>query len=162
MVLLLVVGLVVLAIAPSASAAKPFTTDTYEIVDNEFPVGECEDGSAILEDSTIQLTDRLYFDKDGDLTRIRVHGAIVEGRVYNETSGNELPVFGHFNFTIYPEDGVLVQTGLTARVNVPGAGHVLLDAGRFILQFEPFEVLWEAGPHQHLNGEVDELCEALK
>ncbi len=163
-VFLLTIGLVVAAIAPSASAAKPVTESGAFFVNGGF-IGECDDGDIILEDVEIVYRDRLYFDKDENLTRIRSHLS-VDGIVYRydpieEERGKSLPEVGHANFTIYPEDGILVQAGLTSRVTLPGSGHVLLDAGRFILQFDPFEILWEAGPHQHLNGEVDEICEAL-
>jgi len=76
-------------------------------------------------------------------------------------SGNSLPEVGHFNFTVYQEEGILVQRGLTSRVNVPGNGHVLLDAGRFVIDLFTDDVVWQAGLHQHVNGEVDEICEAL-
>lgn len=163
-VFLLTIGLVVAAIAPSASAAKPVTESGAFFVNGGF-IGECDDGDIILEDVEIVYRDRLYFDKDGNLTRIRSHLS-VDGIVYRydpieEERGKSLPEVGHVNFTIYPEDGILVQAGLTSRVTLPGSGHVLLDAGRVVMDLSNGEIVWQAGPHQLMNGEVGELCEAL-
>jgi hypothetical protein len=127
----------------------------------DFYIGTCDDGSVILENSEVTFTDRLHFDNDGNLLKIRSHLA-VEGFVFKTATGNSLPLVGHTNVTIYPESDTLVSVGLVARVNVPGSGHVLLDAGRFVLDLATGPPpVWEAGPHQHVNGEVDEVCAAL-
>ena len=94
------------------------------------------------------------------LTSIQVKGDVVEERIYIEGSDSSLPVVGHWVYTVYSEDGTLVSRGLVARVNVQGAGHVLLDAGRFVMN-DTGAVVWEAGTRQFVNGEPDELCEAL-
>lgn len=156
--MLLVVGLVVLAIAPSAAAAKP---DNYSWdYSSVFEIGSC-DGFEIVEDTVIAVKVRVYYDKDGNVVRLRWQHHL-EGRVYNSTDPSKwLPEIGHFTSTDYPDEGIGVQVGLSGLVKMPGQGHVALDAGRFTYDMNTYELLWQAGPHQIFNGEPGQLCEAL-
>ena len=156
--MLLVVGLVVLAIAPSASAAKP---DNYSWDFNSvWNIGSC-DGFEIIEDTVIAVRVRVHHDKDGNVVRERWEHHM-DGRVYNSADPSKwLPEFGHFISTDYPDEGIGVQVGLNGIVKIPGQGHVALDAGRFTYDMSTYELLWQAGPHQVFNGDLDQLCEAL-
>jgi hypothetical protein len=52
-------------------------------------------------------------------------------------------------------------TGVIARLTVPGSGAVLLDVGRIVTNLETDEVTFQAGPHQLVEGDLADLCEAL-
>ena len=51
-----------------------------------------------------------------------------------------------------------IRVGLRNAYHVPGAGVVLLDAGRLIFDVETGDVVFEAGQHELLNGSVDAFC----
>lgn len=51
-----------------------------------------------------------------------------------------------------------VQLGLRANYTVPGAGVIALDAGRVSFDSSG-EVLFEAGPHDILNGSFEAFCD---
>lgn len=46
-------------------------------------------------------------------------------------------------------------------VNVPGAGIVLIDAGRVVFDEATGEVIVVSGPHQALEGDFSAICAAL-
>jgi len=50
--------------------------------------------------------------------------------------------------------------GTVYNIQVPGRGHVLLDAGNIVLDVstDPPTVLHVGGPHQQFSGDVAELC----
>ena len=51
-----------------------------------------------------------------------------------------------------------VEMGLRNAYRVPGAGVVLLDAGRVVIDLATDDVLFEAGQHQFLEGDADAFC----
>lgn len=59
--------------------------------------------------------------------------------------------------TAFPSEAY-VQLGLRANYTVPGTGLVALDAGRVSFDASG-EVVFEAGPHDLLNGSVDAFCD---
>jgi hypothetical protein len=50
---------------------------------------------------------------------------------------------------------------LVFHVNVPGAGIVLIDAGRVVFDEATGEVIVVSGPHQALEGDFSAICAAL-
>ena len=57
----------------------------------------------------------------------------------------------------YGED-LRLELGLRNAYTVPGAGVVLLDAGRVVIDLATDDVLFEAGQHQFLEGDADAFC----
>ena len=57
----------------------------------------------------------------------------------------------------YGED-LRLELGLRNAYRVPGAGVVLLDAGRVVIDLATDDVLFEAGQHQFLEGDADAFC----
>ncbi|HEX6254241.1 MAG TPA: hypothetical protein VFZ70_00380 [Euzebyales bacterium] len=51
--------------------------------------------------------------------------------------------------------------GLVFHFNAPGAGIVLIDAGRVVFDASTGEVIVVSGPHQELEGDLSALCAAL-
>jgi hypothetical protein len=61
------------------------------------------------------------------------------------------------NFTSFLSDTV-VRLGLVYNYTVPGAGVVLLETGRVVFDLATGDVLFEAGPHQVLEGDTEAFC----
>ena len=57
----------------------------------------------------------------------------------------------------YGED-LRLELGLRNAYRVPGAGVVLLDAGRVVINLATEDVVFEAGQHQFLEGDADAFC----
>jgi len=141
-------------------AVPPVTTTDEFVWDAEW-VGEC-DGFTILAYGEHKYTEKLYFDQDGELTKIQVHYSIVNGKVYNsEDQSIYLPEGpDYFMFVVDPDSGNLTQSGLALHVKVPGYGVIAINAGRIIL--DPYwNILWEAGQNDFFTGELDMLCDYL-
>jgi hypothetical protein len=65
-------------------------------------------------------------------------------------------------FTLSPDGSVIThaENGIVFNFVVPGVGTVLMDVGRLVFD-EVGNLLFEAGPHQLLEGDIDALCAAL-
>jgi hypothetical protein len=57
-------------------------------------------------------------------------------------------------------DGTVTEVGLVFRYALPGLGVVLMDRGRLIFDSDG-QVLFEAGPHPELHGDLGDLCAVL-
>jgi len=67
----------------------------------------------------------------------------------------------NFSATIFNPDGPIVKiVGTVYNIQVPGRGHVLLDAGNIVIDVstDPPSVVHQGGPHQQFSGDVAELC----
>jgi hypothetical protein len=63
----------------------------------------------------------------------------------------------------YNADGSVntgTDNGLVLKFTLPGSGVVLLDTGRLIFDSEG-DIVFEAGPHQALHGDVEAFCAAF-
>lgn len=155
-----------IALTPLFIAAPLFADqpDSEQVVFTElFNNGDCGDFEVFSLDAF--TLDIKTFYKGGEIDRIHYH-ASVDGIVYNSLEpSKQLPSTAHYNFVHYPENfNLFVQRGLFYRVNVPGGGVVLIDAGWFIVELiddEPVVHL-EAGNHQLLDGDLTDLCAALQ
>jgi hypothetical protein len=49
--------------------------------------------------------------------------------------------------------------GLNLAFTAPGWGVILLDAGQYVIDWITGEFVFEAGPHQGVNGDYDKLCQ---
>jgi hypothetical protein len=65
--------------------------------------------------------------------------------------------------TIYNLDGSIKTATFRGKVFnfvIPGKGTIALDAGRYMFDSEG-NLIFEAGHHSFLDGDLDELCQAL-
>ena len=160
-VALVITGLVA---APAALADKP------EISREEFtpPDGlltDCGDFEVWVHEDW-DLTTKTFF-KQGELDRVHFH-LDIDGFVYNmQEPGKSLDSIAHYSFVTYAEElfEVWTQHGLFYRIELPQGGHVLIDAGHFVVQLVDGlpVILWQAGPHplEFVEGDFDAVCEAL-
>ena len=58
-------------------------------------------------------------------------------------------------------EGQLKVGGVVFRITVPGSGAIFLDVGRFIIDLDDDSLVFLAGQHQFLEGDLDGLCAAL-
>lgn len=88
-------------------------------------------------------------------TRFQRHGVATL-----EANGKTLT--SNFSATVFqdPTTTVVKVVGTVYNVQVPGAGHVLIDAGNVVLDVstDPPTVLHMGGPHQQFTGDVAALC----
>ena len=78
----------------------------------------------------------------------------------NSLSSHEASVLRIF----YNPDGSFASAdneGLTFNLNLPGQGALLLDVGRIVIRHGQ-GIVFEAGPHQELNGDTAAFCAALE
>jgi hypothetical protein len=151
--------LVALASVSVASAGAPVV---------EGPIHE--EGSSVLADCgsfqvldvyELNIVQRLFFDKQGNLLRI-VEQLWGTDTFTNSVTGKAYPMSFHNNvvvdFTTSPPQGA--SSGVGYRLVVPGAGAVFLDVGRIVIDRQG-TVYFEAGPHQATDGDFAGLCAAL-
>jgi hypothetical protein len=148
-----------LAGAPPSSATPPTTTVEQRHV--RVPHGDCGSFTLIFEaDVTRKVT--TFFDEDGAPVR-DVLVRHMEGAVSNSVTGESVPFTGVWRVTRYYADGQLTgrvtQAGRTYLITVPGLGVIFHDTGYGIQQ--DGQTVFEAGPHDFENFNVDELCAYL-
>jgi hypothetical protein len=146
---------VVGALAGTALAAQP-TTEVITI-DHSTRVNTALCGFAITftENGTFKIT--TYYDSAGNPVKSILTNYNVR---YTETAtANGKTLVANYplaSITSFPS-GTSVSLGLRANYTVPGAGAVLLDAGRIV--FDPSgAVVFEAGLHQLLDGSLSAFC----
>ena len=154
-VLVLLMLVLPLALAAPVLAARPTTevvTEDTSSVDTElcgFPITFHDSG-------TYKVT--TFYDKAGNPVKsilTNFNDRFVETATANGKTliANYPTVF----ITALPSEAY-VQLGLRANYTVPGTGVVALDAGR--ISFDSSGgVLFEAGPHDLLNGSADAFCD---
>lgn len=161
---LLSASLLALAIAAPASLAVPPEVVFDVTFEDEFtiPAGEICDFDVIISSSG-RAIHRHYFDQNGNVVK---HQTWVQGTdtATNPESGKSL--HGRFAFSDFvrqhdDEFGPFAVNGLAFHFNAPGAGIVLLDAGRVVFDFDTGDPISISGPHQVLEGDFEKFCGAL-
>lgn len=76
-------------------------------------------------------------------------------------SANGKTLTSNFNAQIFEEPTTVKVTGTVYNIEVPGRGHILLDAGNVVYDLSTGTVVHMAGPHEQLSGDVGELCAYL-
>jgi hypothetical protein len=66
----------------------------------------------------------------------------------------------NYSITFSAVDGTFTRVGLWYHLNFPRAGDVLHDVGRVVFDSDG-NLVFEAGQHQWLNGDIEGMCRAL-
>ena len=158
-ILIMVVVLSFCAVGVAMADPPVTTTNEFELQDEW--IGECDDFT-ILAAGDHKITERLYYDQGGELTKMQYHYSISNGIVYNSEDPSRYLPEGpdHIRYTVDPESGNLTVSGLALHVTVPGYGRIALNAGRFVLDPD-WTILWGAGQDDFYAGELDTLCAYL-
>ncbi len=144
-----------LAVAAPALAVTP-TTEVFTIVNFTYVnTSLCGFPVTFTENGTFKVT--TYYDSAGN----PVKSILTNQSRYTETAtayGKTL--LGNYpapSITSFPS-GTAVLLGLRINYTVPGAGAVLLDAGRVVFDLVTGAVVFEAGQHQRLDGDAEAFC----
>lgn len=89
-----------------------------------------------------------FFDSEGSLVRIQVQ-VRESGTVTNLTTGEvvELPRTAFMERVLFVEDGTIIIEDVGLSVRITGPEDFLLDVGRFVVSFNPNELLQSSGQH---------------
>ena len=148
------------ALAGGQAQARPTTPFTGHFpIEEHFSVLEPEStecGFPISLDFTGQGTFQVFFDAQGNMVRIHALEHITGTLSAN---GIALGFTGSDN-QFFDLDGTVTEVGLVFRYALPGLGVVLMDRGRLIFNGDG-QVLFEAGPHPGMHGDLGGTCAAL-
>jgi hypothetical protein len=145
------------AFAAPASAAPP-VKQQREVIPYEF-AAPCE-GFDILVSGVETIERTTYLDRDGDPVRVVSHDRFLETDT-NSVSGTAVRLSGRQREEVDFVAGTRTVTGPVFKMTIPGRGVVIHDAGRVVFD-APFHVVFEAGTHDVLHGNIDSLaCAAL-
>ena len=105
---------------------------------------------------------RLFYDQEGNLVKI-VGENWGTDTFTNSVTGKAYPMSFHNNifFDYSPAPRRTANIGVIYRLVIPGAGAVVLDVGRLVFQ-RGSGLIFEAGPHQIIDGDLDALCAAME
>lgn len=150
-------------VAPASMAVPPEVVfdETFE---DQFtvPAGEVCEFSFVIT-STGQAIHKHFFNKHGEVVKHQTWASGTETAT-NPESGKTLK--GRFSVSDFQrqhgdEFGPIEVRGLVFHFNAPGAGAVLMDAGRVVFDFDSGDIISVSGPHQELEGDFEAFCEAL-
>lgn len=104
---------------------------------------------------------RWFYDQDGNLVQI-VGQNWGTDTFTNSVTGKAYPMSFHNNILVdyTPAPRRVANVGLLYRLVIPGAGAVVLDVGRLVFQ-RGSGLIFEAGPHQVIDGDLEALCVAM-
>lgn len=154
------VALVVAAVLGAAPAAADRPTRT-QVVFDELTINDMTCGFLIVEVFDGSVTTTTFFDAEGNPVRAQVT-AFFQGTLTNPDTGEtirgqqELVIFRDFD-----QATERTWAGLRFRAVFPGAGALLLDAGRLVFDVTTGEVFFEAGPHQVFHEDFEAYCAAF-
>ena len=160
----LLLGSVLLPLAFAAPAlAAPPTTEVTTVELGEFASVDTElCGFPIMFDESGTFKVTTFYDAEGN--RVRTILSNFSDRYTATATANGKTLATNYPLVVITsiendEDDLRIELGLRNAYTVPGSGVVLLDAGRVIIDQATDEVLFEAGPHQFLNGDADAFCD---
>lgn len=154
--------LVPLAFAIPAPAAAP-TTEVTVVELGDFASVDTAlcPGVEIAFDESGSFKVKTFYDKQGNRVRTILSN-------FNQRYNATATANGKTLATNYPlvvitsiendQENLRIELGLRNAYRVPGAGVVLLDAGRVVIDRATGDVLVETGQHQFLNGDADAFC----
>ena len=150
-----------LVAATGAGATSPIR-QPREVIQYEFSVDCGPFGFPFMNEVSGQEIRRTitFVDADGNPVRQVVHDAFKETDT-NSLTGKAVRASGRLTETIDFLTGTRTVVGKPVLMTEPGSGAVIHDAGRVVFD-APFHISFEAGRHDVLNDDVDQLaCSAL-
>jgi hypothetical protein len=140
--------------APFAFAATP-TFQQFQGSFTEVDTQTC--GFPITVNENFAADVQFFYDEQGNLIRSLNH---IQLRGTDSANGVSLLETADFTHTYDFTTGVNGDLGVISHVIVPSGGTVLIDAGR-VLSDDQGNVLFAAGKHQVLSGDISAYCAAL-
>jgi hypothetical protein len=147
------------ALAASARAAEPMrfavTVENFTWTDDlcGFPIAHVENGTGKV---------TLFFDQNGNPTKA-ITTNLGQFTITASANGKTLVSNEPTVLIVDFEASTVAQLGLIAAFHVPGAGVILLAAGRLVVALTgapptPADVIAINGPHQPIEGDVAAYC----
>jgi hypothetical protein len=155
----LALALIILPLAFAASAlAVPPTTEVTVVVDFTYTDTDiCGLGFPIVFVENGSYKVKTYYDKAGN----KVKSILTNAGPYGESAtanGKTLSANYPAPYITSFANGTETLLGLRSAYHVPGAGLVLLNAGRIVFDSATGDVLSQSGQHQVLNGDTAAFC----
>lgn len=166
--LALLVSIIALPLAVTATAAANTTQTQVVTIHDTFDFGDATDACGfavdIRVDGSFKITD--YFDNSGTLFKEIVNnfGGPFTLAAINPANGKSTTTQSQtiVAITKFNPDGSVSSSsgsGLTYNFVVPGLGTILHSTGRVV--FENDELVFEAGPHAFEDGNTATFCNYL-
>jgi hypothetical protein len=103
---------------------------------------------------------QVFFDDQGNPTRIQV-----EDRSRSTLSADGITLVGYGSYNTFYDlvNSASTETGLDVRFSLPEGGVVVIEVGRGTVETSGngFNIVFLAGPHPLLEGDLGSLCAAL-
>jgi hypothetical protein len=146
-----------LAVAATAAAVEPATT-TQQFHRSSSDFLSCP-GFDVTAEFDITRVSTTFYDAGGDPIRIARHLRYV-GTLGNSLTGKSLADEGNVLITVDLVAGTTTFDGKGRVDTVPGLGVVFHVGGRMMFDARG-ELVFEAGPHDDLDDNLDRLCSYL-
>jgi hypothetical protein len=144
--------------AISPAAAAPPTTSTTTVQGTQL-LADCA-GFQVFDDYAATIGHTYFYDNDGNV--IEIHQAINATDTYRQSvTGQSITMGSHFMVHIDVQAGLNASAGMQYHLMIPGLGHVLLEVGHSVYDFNTGVLVFVAGPHQVINGDTSGLCAAF-
>jgi hypothetical protein len=160
------VGAVVLAVGvPTvAQAAAPVVVEKHNTFTRLFSgLTDCQAyGYSFTYTEEYQVTRSVtdFYDDNGTLLReVAIVGFV--GTSTNDTTKKSIAVNGQRHITFDFVNGTFTETGVLRHVTISGEGIVLHESGRIVNGLDTEELLFLAGPHELLAGDLTDYCAVL-
>lgn len=129
------------------AAADPPVHVTFSFSGTVTDAGEAC-GDPLSWEFTGDVLQTSFFDQQGSLVRLHFH-VRESGTVTNLATGDVvvLPRTAFLERVLFVEDGSVIIEDVGLSVRVTGGGDFLLDVGRFVVRFNPNELLQSSGQH---------------
>ncbi len=153
-------ALLLVALMPSAAlAARPEVVfeETFS-AENELAFGMSQEcGFDVYITETVDVKETHFFDKNGQLRKIRVH--VMGDTLWSGPAGE---AFEHWvvNVSIDPIAGTETVAGNRWNAHGGGGGILINGSGRVVIEFESGEMTVR-GPSDDLDGNFTAFCAAL-
>jgi hypothetical protein len=159
----LTVSLAGIALWAQPAAANSVVTQVIHVDDTFVDSGTCGFDITVHDFGTFRQAD--YYDNSGFLYKTLLTAGGGAFTITETANGTTLTMQNQsYLFTIYYNaDGsqsTATLSGPVFKFTAPGGGVVLLDTGTVTFDSED-NIVFEGGPHQDLNGDVDAFCAAF-
>ena len=140
----------------AGSVKQPVTGTFQGIETNVDPGVSAACGFTVTETDTTKGHYEVFFDSTGTPVRLQVEenytGVFTANGLAVDVAGATLSIFDL--------NGGETDAGINIRVSLPGGGILYIDRGRLVVD-DNGNLVFEAGHHPSLHGDIDGLCAAL-
>jgi hypothetical protein len=161
--LVLLVAAFAMVMGAGPAWAAPPVIERFE--DNNFgdpDYFDCPDGGQLMGVFTVEGTETIHFDEDGNPVRLVVHEHF-DGVLTRTDTGNSIKDPGRITIVVDLVTGEATVTGLWWNFTYPGLGSVFQVIGRSVFLPDVDGPVFKAGPGDFLDGLdlIEEVCKAL-